>query len=389
MPYYVRLGQLPHKRHTQFRKPDGSLYAEEVFGTEGFSGVSAILYHLYPPTRIARILEPIPWQPEVVPTDLRPRHLRTWPAPEGGDFLFARIPLLTNPDVTISIARPTEAHTGFFYKNAEGDELIFVHQGQGVLETIFGDVPFGPGDYLIIPRGTIHRYRFEDFPVRLFIADMRGAIQIPKKYRNAYGQMEEHAPYCERDMRPPVELRTYDETGDFEVRVKKQGFLYRFIYPHHPFDVVGWDGYNYPWAISIHDFEPITGRIHQPPPVHQMFAGPNLVVCSFVPRLFDYHPLAIPAPYNHSNIDSDEVLYYVDGNFMSRRGIEVGSLTLHPGGIPHGPHPGTVEASIGAKETRELAVMLDTFRPLSLTRQALALEDPQYAYSWLEKPVTA
>jgi len=299
------------------------------------------------------------------------------------DYIMSKKPVLVNNDLHISLAAPKKSITDYFLKNADADEMIFVHEGSGTLHSLYGSITFGYGDYLIIPRGTIFQLEFNDENNRLLIVESFSPIEIPKRYRNEYGQFEEHAPFCERDIRKPQNLVTHDEKGDFKVLIKKQGLVYTYIYGTHPFDAIGWDGNNYPWAFSIHDFEPITGRVHQPPPVHQTFEAHNFVICSFVPRLYDYHPQAIPAPYNHSNIDSDEVLYYVDGDFMSRKNVERGQITLHPGGIPHGPHPGTVEKSIGAKETKELAVMIDTFKPLWLTEEALEISDDSYYKSWI------
>ena len=385
MPYYHRLGRIPPKRHTQFRRPDGALYTEEVVGAEGFSGIASIAYHLHPPTLVERILDPIPYAVAYADDEaLRHRHLKGADVQGGGGWLDGRRYLMGNADVRLALAAPTDA-MDYFYKNAESDELVFVHEGEGTLESLFGDVRFTQGDYVHVPRTVTHRWRFDESggrPPRLLVIEAGRGLHFPKRYRNAHGQLLEHSPFCERDVRPPADLRTHDEEGAFEVRIHKRGHLHRYVMRHHPFDVVGWDGYMYPYAISIHDFEPITGRVHQPPPVHQMFEGQGFVVCSFVPRLFDYHPQAIPAPYNHSNIDSDEVLFYAEGDFMSRKGIERGSFTLHPGGIPHGPHPGTAEASIGKEGTEELAVMVDTFHPLKLTETALAVEDADYAYSW-------
>lgn len=386
MTYYYKLGNLPHKRHVQFRQANGSLYHEEVMGIHGFSGIQSILYHIHPPTRIERVAGNCPVELEYedeVP--LQPRHLRSLAVPAGGDAVEGRIPLMGNNDVVLSLVRPTRP-MDYWYKFAHGDEVLFIHEGQGVLESQYGHLRYRPGDYLVIPTGVIWRLLPDTgIDQRILVVESFGHVEPPKRYINHYGQFLEHSPYCERDIRPPDQLLTHDEKGEFEVRVKSRGVITRFIYGHHPLDVVGWDGHLWPFAFNIEDFEPITGRVHQPPPVHQTFDGPGYVLCSFVPRLFDYHPLAIPAPYNHSNVDSDEVLYYVEGNFMSRKGIDRASFTIHPNGIPHGPHPGTYEGSIGKQATEELAVMVDTFRPLRLTRQALQLEDAHYVYSWLSQ----
>jgi homogentisate 1,2-dioxygenase len=385
MSYYYKLGEVPHKRHTQFRKPDGSLYSEQLFSTEGFSNDYSLLYHIYPPTQIIKTEKPVNVKPQIAEEGmLKHRSFEGFKIKPVKDFLDSRISILVNNDIYISLAAPQESITDYFYKNADADELIFVHEGSGVLKTIYGELDFGYGDYLNIPRGTIYQIHFNDENNRLFIVESFSPIRFPKKYVSKNGQLLEHSPYCERDTRPPQNLVTHNEKGDFLMRTKKKGILYNIHYASHPFDVVGWDGCCYPYAFSIHDFEPITGRVHQPPPVHQTFEGNNYVVCSFVPRLFDYHPLSVPAPYNHSNIDSDELIYYVDGDFMSRKNVTRGMLTLHPGGIPHGPHPGAVEKSIGAKETKELAVMVDTFHPLMLTKQALEIEDENYTMSWAE-----
>jgi homogentisate 1,2-dioxygenase len=376
------MGHIPPKRHTQFRKPDGSLYAEQVFGTRGFVGIASILYHAYPPTEatdyrlVRETTIPLASEPA-----LRHYHLRTSALPVQGDPVSGRVPLLANADVVFGLCRCAEPMS-YFYKNAEGDELLFIHEGQGYLETLFGTLPYREGDYLVIPRGTIYRQVAETPEIRMLIIEAASAIETPRRYRNEYGQLLEHAPYCERDIRPPAALEPHDEAGAFEVHIKARGCITAYLYPHHPLDVVGWDGFLYPWALSIHDFEPITGSLHQPPPVHQTFQAQNFVVCSFCPRLLDYHPEAVVIPYHHSNLDSDEVLYYVNDKFGSRKGIEVGSITLHPSGLPHGPQPGAVEASLGKTRTEELAVMLDTFRPLRLTQAALALDDPNYPYSW-------
>lgn len=385
MPYYYTLGKIPPKRHTQFRKPDNELYSEELFSTEGFSNDYTLLYHVYPPTQIIRTAKPINLAPLIAEDKmLQHRSFEGFKIEPREDYLESRIPVLVNNDVHIVLAAPKKSVISYFYKNADADEMLFVHEGSGLLKTMYGDLPFTPGDYLIIPRGTIYQPHFTTEANRLLIVESFSPIRFPKKYLSKYGQLLEHSPYCERDIRPPQNLKTNTEKGDFLVQTKKNGMLYGIHYGSHPFDVVGWDGCCYPYAFSIYDFEPITGRLHQPPPVHQTFEANNFVVCSFVPRLFDYHPLSIPAPYNHSNIDSDEMLYYVDGDFISRKNVTRGMITLHPAGIPHGPHPGTVAKSIGAKETKELAVMVDTFHPLMLTKQALAIENEGYTQSWIE-----
>lgn len=382
--HYYTLGRIPTKRHTQFRKPDGSLYKEELFSTEGFSDLSSLLYHVNPPTQIVQVQDPKSIAPRIVEDrQLKHRALQGFQVAPADDYLDSRQPVLVNADVKILLAAPRTSMRDYFFKNADSDEVVFVHEGSGILRTMYGNINFHPGDYLVIPRGTIHQFSFDTADNRLFIVESASPVVPPRRYRNSFGQLMEHAPYCERDIRKPQDLETHDEQGQFLFYIKKQDQLWPYYYLNHPFDVVGWDGYVYPYAFSIHEFEPITGRVHQPPPVHQTFAARGFVICSFVPRLFDYHPQAIPAPYNHSNIDSDEVLYYVDGDFMSRKHVERGMITLHPGGIPHGPHPGTVEKSIGAKETHELAVMVDTFRPLQLTEQAVAIEQPDYYKSWL------
>lgn len=385
MPYYTRLGDIPAKRHTQFARPDGALYTEEVIGAEGFSGISSIAYHIHPPTLVERVLDREPYDVKFADKDfLRHRHFKGAGIDPGGDWLSGRRYIMGNSDVLLALCAPDESMGETdFYRNATHDELIYVHDGEGRLESVLGVVTFSQGDYVHIPRTLTHRWVFTgDVQPRLLVIEAPSEFKPPRRYRNGVGQLLEHSPYHERDYRPPTELMTVDAEGEFTVRIKKHGYLHPFVYRYHPFDVVGWDGYMYPYAISIHDFEPITGRVHQPPPVHQMFEAHNFVVCSFVPRMYDYHPQAIPAPYNHSNIDSDEVLYYAEGDFMSRKGIDRGSFTLHPGGIPHGPHPGTTEASIGKTETRELAVMVDTFRPLHLTEDALSIEDEDYILSW-------
>lgn len=384
MPFYHKLGKIPPKRHTQFRQPDGSIYQEQLFGTVGFDGMSSNLYHVNPPTRVADIGKAISMAVEVaVANNMTARMLQGWHVKPQDDFLESRVPMLVNSDVQIILAAPRKSLREYFYKNTDSDELIFVHQGSGKLRTLLGNIDFGYGDYLLIPRGMIYQIDFNDENNRLFIVESRAPIYTPKKYRNWFGQLLEHSPFCERDLRAPHEIETHSEKGSFLMKIKKQDVLHHLTYDRHPFDVVGWDGFNFPYAFNINDFEPITGRIHQPPPVHQTFETSTFVVCSFVPRLYDYHPLSIPAPYNHSNIDSDEVLYYVDGDFMSRNHVEKGYISLHPAGIPHGPHPGAMERSIGQKETKELAVMVDTFKPLQVTKAALAIEDGTYWNSWI------
>ena len=385
MSHYYTLGKIPHKRHTQFRKPDGTLYSEQLFSTEGFSDDYALLYHCYPPTMITKTDEPIDVSPKIAEEKmLKHRSFEGFKVKPEADYLKSRKAILVNNDCHIVLASPQKSMTDYFYKNADADEMIFVHEGNGKVKTQYGELPFSYGDYIVLPRGTIYQIEFSNDKNRLFIVESFSPLRFPKRYMSRFGQLMEHSPFCERDIRTPQDLKTHDEQGDFLIKTKKKGILYGLHYGTHPFDVIGWDGCCYPYIFSIHDFEPITGRVHQPPPVHQTFETNAFVVCSFVPRLYDYHPNAIPAPYNHSNIDSDELLYYVDGDFMSRKHVTRGMLTLHPAGIPHGPHPGAVAKSIGAKETKELAVMVDTFRPLMLTKQALEIEDPNYVMSWAE-----
>ena len=386
MPHYYSQGAIPPKRHTQFRKPDGGLYAEQLFSTEGFSSDYSLLYHCHAPTTIIRTEEPTDISPRAATDNiLKHRSFMGFKIEPHEDYLKSRKTVLFNNDVHLVLSAPKKGLTdNVFYKNADTDEVLFIHEGTGTLKTQYGQLKFGYGDYVVVPRGTIYQVEFDTEDNRLFIIESFSPIAFPKRYLSKYGQLLENSPYCERDLRKPTDLETFDIKGEFLIQVKKKGLLYPIWYGYHPFDVVGWDGCQYPYILSIHDFEPITGRVHQPPPVHQTFDANNFVICSFVPRLFDYHPLSIPAPYNHSNIDSDEVLYYVDGDFMSRKHVERGMITLHPSGIPHGPHPGTVEKSIGAKETRELAVMVDTFHPLKMAVDATAIEDDRYISSWIE-----
>jgi homogentisate 1,2-dioxygenase len=385
MPLYHKLGLIPPKRHTQFRKPNGDLYYEQLFGTVGFDGMSTNSYHEQRPTQVKEIRSQYSVAPTIAKSNnIQSYKLRGFEVEPQDDFLESRKIVLTNSDCHIVLAAPRKSTTDYFYKNTDSDEMIFIHQGSGKLRTIYGNLDFKYGDYLIIPRGIIYKIDFDTEENRLFIVESHAPIYTPKQYRNWFGQLLEHAPFCERDIRRPYELETNNEFGDFIIKVKKKDEIFEMVYATHPFDVVGYDGYNYPYAFSIHDFEPITGRIHLPPPVHQTFETSAFVVCSFVPRLYDYHPLSIPAPYNHSNIDADEVLYYVDGDFMSRNDVKPGNISLHPAGIPHGPHPGAAERSIGKKETLELAVMVDTFKPLMVTEEAMKIADETYFQSWLE-----
>lgn len=385
MPFYTKLGKIPHKRHTTFKKEEGGYYYEQLFGTEGFSGTASLIYHVHRPTMVKKIGETIDLTPTAaLEKSVTSQMLNGFKVKPEGDYLDSRKIVMFNNDLNIALSAPQDSMEDYFYKNADSDEMIFVHEGTGTLKTMLGNIPFGPGDYLIVPRGIIYQIHFDSKDNRLFIVESFSPMYTPKRYRNGFGQLMEHSPFCERDFRAPSELETHDEKGEFLMKIKKENALHHITYASHPFDVVGWDGYNFPYAFNIKDFEPITGRVHLPPPIHQTFEAHNFVICSFVPRLYDYHPEAIPAPYNHSNIDSDELLYYVDGDFMSRNHVEKGFISLHPMGIPHGPHPGAMERSIGKKETGETAVMVDTFKPLKLTQAALDINNPDYAYSWLE-----
>jgi homogentisate 1,2-dioxygenase len=384
MSHYFSLGRIPRKRHIVFRKPDGGLYAEQLVSTEGFSDTYSLVYHVHLPTQVLKVDTPVDAAPEIANSNnMQNRLFLGMDIPPADDYLESRTPVLVNNDVQIILAAPRQSMKDYFFKNSGADELIFIHKGEGTLKTMYGNIPFSYGDHLVIPRGIIYQMEFNSADNRLFIVESFTPLRFPKRYLNKEGQLLEHAPFCERDIRKPQDLETHDEKGDFLVKIKRDDTIWPYHYASHPFDLVGWDGHHYPYALSIHDFEPITGRLHQPPPVHQTFETPTFVMCAFVPRLYDYHPESIPAPYNHSNVDSDEVLYYVDGDFMSRNNIKPGNITLHPKGIPHGPQPGAVERSIGVRETKELAVMVDTFRPLQLTRQAVSIEDPEYYRSWL------
>jgi len=385
MAFYHRAGQIPAKKHTQFRKFNGDLYAEELVSTEGFNSIYSLIYHCHPPTLVSDIGEPFSVEPKIVmPKNMQHRRYLTWNVPAEADYIKSRKVLLMNHDIQIGVAAPNENMKDYFFKNADGFEVLFIHEGEGYLETIYGRIDFEYGDYLVIPRGTIYKLHFKGTNNRIFFVESPSPVYLPRRYQNSMGQLLEHSPYCERDIKLPHSIQTHDEEGEFKVMIKKQESIWPYTYATHPFDAVGWDGFLYPFGFSIHNYEPITGRLHMPPPIHQTFEGRGYVICSFVPRLYDYHPLSVPAPYNHSNVDSDEILYYVDGDFMSRKHVERGMITLHPKGIPHGPHPGTVEKSLGQKETRELAVMIDPFSPLMITEEALKLEDPAYWKSWIE-----
>jgi len=385
MPIYHKLGEIPRKRHTQFRKANGDLYYEQLFGTVGFDGMSTNSYHEQRPTQVKEIRKQYSVAPKIAKTNnIQSYKLRGFDVAPHDDYLESRKIVLTNSDCHIVLAAPRKSTIDYFYKNTDSDEVIFIHKGTGKLRTMLGNLDFSYGDYLVVPRGMIYKMDFDTEDNRLFIVESHAPVYTPKQYRNWFGQLLEHSPFCERDIRRPEELETYNEKGDFIIKVKKKDEIFEMVYASHPFDVIGYDGFNYPYAFSIHDFEPITGRIHLPPPVHQTFETSAFVICSFVPRLYDYHPLSIPAPYNHSNIDADEVLYYVDGDFMSRNDVAPGNISLHPAGIPHGPHPGAAERSIGKKETLELAVMVDTFKPLMVTEEALGIADDSYYLSWLD-----
>ena len=386
MPRYHKLGNIPLKRHTIYKNKEGAFYYEELFGTIGFDGMSSLIYHTHRPTQVKDILKSYEVKPKIaVENNMKSLMLKGFQVKPENDYLESRKCILINNDCQIVLAAPKKSLNNYFYKNTDSDEVIFVHKGSGKLRTFLGNINFGYGDYLVIPRGVIYQIDFDSSDNRLFIVESKSPVYSPKRYRNWFGQLLEHSPYCERDIHPPYELETFNDRGEYLIKVKKQDTIHEYIYGAHPFSAVGWDGYNYPYKFSIHDFEPITGRVHQPPPVHQTFETNSFVICSFVPRLFDYHPKAIPAPYNHSNIDSDEVIYYVDGDFMSRNNVDKGFISLHPAGIPHGPHPGSMEKSIGMKETLELAVMVDTFKPLMVTEEALKIDDGKYYKSWLNK----
>lgn len=383
MPFYHTLGIIPEKRHVVSRQPSGALYQEELVGTQGFAGLSSLVYHLYPPTRVKQKGEPYSVKPRIaVENGLNAMSFSGLDVKPDADYIKSRKTLFVNSAMHIGLAAPQNS-TEYFYKNADADEMLFVHKGSGVVQTMYGSLEFNYGDYIVIPRGTVYKINFDSADNKLLYVESFDPIFTPRRYRNDFGQLLEHSPFCERDIKRPQHLETHDAQGEFDIYIKKKGMIFPYVYANHPFDVAGWDGYHYPYTFSIFNFEPLTGRIHMPPPIHQTFESKNFVICSFVPRLYDYHPDAIPAPYHHSNIDSDEILYYVDGDFMSRNNIKQGQFTLHPGGIPHGPQPGAIERSIGQKETKELAVMIDPFNPVMITEEALEIEVKDYYKSWL------
>ena len=383
MPFYHSLGTIPDKRHIVSRQPNGELYQEELVGTQGFGGLSSLVYHLYPPTRVKQKGKPYSVAPKIaIENGLNAMSFNGFDLKPVEDYMESRKTLFVNAAMHIGLAAPMKS-TDYFYKNADADEMLFIHKGSGKLLTMYGELSFKYGDYIVIPRGTVYQITFDTPDNKILYIESFDPIFTPRRYRNDFGQLLEHSPFCERDIKRPSNLQTHDVIGEFDIYIKKKGVMFPYVYANHPFDVAGWDGYHYPYTFSIFNFEPLTGRIHMPPPIHQTFESRNFVVCSFVPRLYDYHPLAIPAPYHHSNIDSDELLYYVDGDFMSRNNIKAGQITLHPGGIPHGPHPGAIERSIGKKETHELAVMIDPFNPVMVTEEAMKIEVDGYYKSWL------
>lgn len=390
MPPYLRLGAVPRKRHIAHPNRPGfkgeGIHYEEVVGLAGFSRAYSLVYHLRPPTRVVQ-LEPAGTAPleRADEPALRHHHLKSRSIPRAGDVISGRVPLLVNDDVVISRCRPEQPRQHELFRDADADEVIFIHRGRGVLHSHFGSLPFRPLDYIVIPRCTTCGFEFEpDSEPDLLVIEATGNIAIPARYVNSDGQVRLGAPFSERDIHGPRGIAVIDREEETTVLVKDGRRLTRYTLASHPFDVVGWDGMVYPYTFNAEDFEPITGTVHQPPPVHQTFEAPGFVVCTFAPRMLDTHPEAIKVPYAHSNVQSDEVLYYVKGRFSSRRGVEESSFTLHPRGIPHGPHPGTIVASRDATRTDELAVMVDTFRPLHLTRQALELDDPTYPLSWMD-----
>jgi homogentisate 1,2-dioxygenase len=382
MPIYIQRGRIPRRRHVVMRGPKENIYFEEHISRLGFSDIYSNVYHVHMPTRVAEVGEFRPIALEAVERKHRHRHLKTFDFEPRGNWVTGRRPLMFNSDVILSTASPTSQAPDFYYKNATCDEVVFVHRGRGVLESMMGRLEFGEGDYLVVPRGLIYQIRFDGDDNRLFLVESYGPVDWPKQFRNQYGQLLEDAPYCERDIRTPEFVEAVDEVGKFPIHIRLHDGIQEYEWGHHPYDIVGYDGYYYPWAFNINDYMPKVGKVHLPPPVHLTFTGPGYVMCSFCPRPFDWEEGAVPIPYAHSNLDSDEVLYYVEGNFMSRKGIDIGSITLHPYGIPHGPQPGLLEPSLEAKETGEMAVMVDTFRPLEVTKAAEDVDDGNYPYSW-------
>ena len=381
MPFYQKRGKIPTKRHIQFRDDSGNLYWEELISREGFSHMYSNVYHIYPPTGVEAIGKLKKIDLQAADQTHRHHHIRTANLNSRGDAISSRIPLFFNSDVVISKAHVTDSMS-ILYRNGNADEVIFIHTGTGLFKSNFGDMELKPGDYLLIPRGVIWQIDVKD-EMRILVTESSSPIETPTRYRNKFGQLLENSPFSERDFRTPDFVGAVNDSS-IEVEVKLRHGIQTYGYQHHPFDLVGWDGYYFPYIFNIKDFMPITGKIHQPPPVHQTFQANGFVICSFVPRLFDYHHDSVPAPYAHSNVDSDEIIYYVEGNFMSRKDIDEQSITYHPMGLPHGPQPGKIEESLGAKETNELAVMIDTFKPLNMTDAALSVDDEDYPYSWID-----
>tara|TARA_B100000073_G_C23678405_1_gene551542 strand:- start:158 stop:1303 length:1146 start_codon:yes stop_codon:yes gene_type:complete len=381
MPFYQTKGLVPPKRHTVFKRSSDSIFYEELVSREGFSSIYSNLYHLKMPTRVSKLGKLYPFKIKKINDKHQARHIKTQNIPDDGDIVYDRIPLLFNDDVIIHKAHVNQSMDNF-YRNAHFDEVIYIQSGSGGLFTNFGQISIKMGDYIVIPRGVIWQLKVDN-DIRCLVIESKSPIETPRRYRNNFGQLLEHSPFCERDIKTPDLLDPIDKEGSFKIDVRTNGGLQEMFYAHHPFDLVGWDGYYFPWVFNINDFEPITGSIHQPPPVHQTFTSKGFVICSFVSRMFDYHKDAIPAPYPHSNVDSDEVIFYSQGDFMSRKGISLESITHHPMGLPHGPQPGRYEESIGKKRTEELAVMVDTFKPLNITENSLKIEDNKYYLSWL------
>ena len=381
MSFYQSKGFIPNKRHTVFKKDANSIYYEELISRKGFSGIYSNVYHLRMPTKINKLGKMHPINIKSIKGKHQARHLKTQIISNKGDIIYDRIPLMFNEDLIIYKAHVNK-NMDYFYRNAHFDEMFYVQSGCGTLFTNFGTLRLNEGDYVIIPSGVIWNLEIDSI-MNILIVESKGSIETPSRYRNEFGQLLEHSPFCERDIRVPVLQDPVDLESTFKIDVRTISGLQEMYYNHHPFDLVGWDGYYFPWVFNINDFEPITGSIHQPPPVHQTFKSDGFVICSFVSRMFDYHKDAIPAPYPHSNVDSDEVIFYSKGDFMSRKGIGLESITYHPMGLPHGPQPGKYEASIGKKWTDELAVMIDTFKPLYITQNAIDIEDKKYHLSWL------